>query len=141
MHLRQGRELTLAVKYVALAHPGYRPKSTRWPYIVVAVIGGLVLLVITLAIALSKVPDHKSGGASPTFNAGTYEVGSAVPAGTYKVNCGPDNEWGHYFLRGSSNPSDVVETAMVFREVLFSAKAGQFIQVTGEQCSFTRVRD
>ena len=123
----------------------YRPKPVRprrWPYIVAAVIGGLVLLTITLAIAASSIPERtKAAAPAPTFNAGTYEVGATVPAGTYKVSCGPGNEWGYYFLRGSSSPSDVVETAMVFRETLFSAKVGQHIQVSGEQCSFTRVRD
>ena len=88
----------------------YRPKPVRprrWPYIVAAVIGGLVLLTITLAIAASSIPERtKAAAPAPTFNAGTYKVGATVPAGTYKVSCGPGNKWGYYFLRGSSSPSD-----------------------------------
>ena len=120
----------------------YRPKPVRprrWPYIVAAVIGGLVLLTITLAIAASSIPERtKAAAPAPTFNAGTYEVGATVPAGTYKINCDVS---GYYFLRGSSDPRDVVDTAWVFQSRMFSAKVGQFIQVAGEQCTFTRVRD
>lgn len=121
-----------------------RPKQKLvWPWI----LGGVGVLVLALVVVMISLVAHgisqdRAAKAAQRFTAGTYAVGAgAVPAGEYRAICGPAHEWGYYVVRNSTDIHSVADTKMIFRETLFNARAGQYIELSGEDCSFSWINE
>jgi hypothetical protein len=154
--------------------PAYQPpspvrptKTRRWPWVIVGVLGGILLLMI-IAVAINppedvanqppageqstapaneppakKAPPPKPAGPAATMTGGMYEVGVDVQPGQYKTP-GPSESdlvglcyWAR--LKDDTGEFDaIISNGNVQGPGSVTISAGEFFEATGE-CAWSKV--